>query len=133
MYGYQGERGCGVNWEVGIDMDTLLCVKYTSDDNLPFKFYFISFHFMPLLSSVMGLNPYRILLGNLAEFSQTMVSSHRVPWLESLSSYFSLCFLHAYLQINVISSERIFWITWLFFSKTAGHLNNFFIRWKQKI
>ena len=66
-------------WEVGIDMDTLLCVKYTSDDNLPFKFYFISFHFMPLLFSVMGLNPYRILLGNLAEFSQTMVSSHGVP------------------------------------------------------
>ena len=43
MYGHQGEKaadgGCGgvMNWEVGIDMYTLICIKQINNKNLRYK------------------------------------------------------------------------------------------------
>ena len=36
MYGYQGGRGGGMNWEIGIDIYTLLilCIKCITNENL---------------------------------------------------------------------------------------------------
>ena len=36
MYGYQEERGCGINWEIGIDLYILLIlyVKKATNENL---------------------------------------------------------------------------------------------------
>ena len=36
-HGYQGGRGGGRNWEIGIDIDTLLCIKEIANENLPFS------------------------------------------------------------------------------------------------
>ena len=35
MYGYQGGKRGGINWEIGIDIYTLLCIKYIANENLP--------------------------------------------------------------------------------------------------
>ena len=44
MYGHQGEKvgvgdgGCGgMNWEIGIDMYTLICIKWITNKNLLYK------------------------------------------------------------------------------------------------
>ena len=36
MYGYQGGRGDGRNWEIGIDTYTILilCTKYITNENI---------------------------------------------------------------------------------------------------
>ena len=36
MYGYQGGKGSGINWDIGIDIYTLLilCIKYLTNENL---------------------------------------------------------------------------------------------------
>ena len=34
MYGYQGETGGGITWEIGIDLYTLLYIKYITNKNL---------------------------------------------------------------------------------------------------
>ena len=34
MYGYQGGKEGGMNWEIGIDMYTLLCIKQLTTENL---------------------------------------------------------------------------------------------------
>ena len=33
-YGYQGGKGGGMNWEIGIDIYTLLCIKQITNENL---------------------------------------------------------------------------------------------------
>ena len=42
MYGYQGGKvagwgGGGMNWEIGIDMYTLMCIKWMTNKNLLYK------------------------------------------------------------------------------------------------
>ena len=38
MYGHQGEKGGGgMNWEIGIDMYTLMCIKLMPNKNLQYK------------------------------------------------------------------------------------------------
>ena len=43
MYGYQGEKvagvvgGGGMNWEIGIDIYTLICIKWITNKNLLYK------------------------------------------------------------------------------------------------
>ena len=38
MYGHQGGKGAGsgggMNWEIGIDMYTLICIKWITNENL---------------------------------------------------------------------------------------------------
>ena len=34
IYGYQGVRGGGINWEIGIDIYTLLYIKQITNKNL---------------------------------------------------------------------------------------------------
>ena len=42
-YGHQGGKaaggvgGGGMNWEIGIDMYTLMCIKWMTNKNLPHK------------------------------------------------------------------------------------------------
>ena len=33
-YGPRGERGGGMNWKIGIDIYTLLCIKQITNENL---------------------------------------------------------------------------------------------------
>ena len=43
MYGHQGEKAAGgwgggvMNWEIGIDMYTLMCIKWMTNKNLLYK------------------------------------------------------------------------------------------------
>ena len=43
MYGHQGGKEAGgggggvMNWEIGIDMDTLICIKWMTNKNLLYK------------------------------------------------------------------------------------------------
>ena len=43
MYGHQGGKaagsggGGGMNWEIGIDIYTLICIKWITNKNLRFK------------------------------------------------------------------------------------------------
>ena len=39
MYGHQGGKVAGVvmNWEIGIDMYTLMCIKWITNKNLLYK------------------------------------------------------------------------------------------------
>ena len=43
MYGHQGGKavegggGCVMNWEIGIDMHTLMCIKLMTNKNLLYK------------------------------------------------------------------------------------------------
>ena len=43
MYGHQGGKSAGVgggggmNWEIGIDMYTLMCIKWVTNKNLLYK------------------------------------------------------------------------------------------------
>ena len=41
MYGHQGGKlgvgGGGMNWEIGIDVYTLIRIKYITNKNLPYK------------------------------------------------------------------------------------------------
>ena len=36
-YGYQGGKGGGINWEIGIDIYTLICIKWITNKNLLYK------------------------------------------------------------------------------------------------
>ena len=47
--GSRGGRGGGVmNWAIGIDMYTLMCIKYITNKNLLYKKKFICLHIMSL-------------------------------------------------------------------------------------
>ena len=35
--GEAGGGGCGMNWEIGIDMYTLICIKWITNKNLLYK------------------------------------------------------------------------------------------------
>ena len=43
MYGHQGEKAAGgggggvMNWDIGIDMYTLMCIKWMTNKNLLYK------------------------------------------------------------------------------------------------
>ena len=34
---WRGERGGGMNWEIGIDIYTLICIKWITNKNLLYK------------------------------------------------------------------------------------------------
>ena len=40
----KGERGCGMNWEIGIDIYTLIYIKYITNENLYSTGNFTSLH-----------------------------------------------------------------------------------------
>lgn len=37
MYGHQGRRGGGMNWDIGIDLYTLLCMEWVTSENLLYR------------------------------------------------------------------------------------------------